>query len=73
MERACRSGARAAVERWFRELTDKAIRAGAFHSAPDLIAAIEKYMQFHNDEPKPLVWFRIHRSRYADNVIPQAA
>ena len=23
---------------------------------PDLIAAIEKYMEVHNDEPKPLVW-----------------
>ena len=44
------------VERWFRELTDKAIRRGVFHSVPDLIAAIEKYMQVHNDEPKPLVW-----------------
>ena len=44
------------VERWFRELTDKAIRRGVFHSVPDLIAAIEKCMQVHNDEPKPLVW-----------------
>lgn len=23
---------------------------------PDLIAAIEKYMQVHNVEPKPFVW-----------------
>jgi len=44
------------VERWFRELTDKAIRRGVFHSVPDLIAAIEKYMQVHNDQPKPLIW-----------------
>ena len=44
------------VERWFRELTDKAIRRGVFHSVPDLITAIEKYMEVHNDEPKPLVW-----------------
>ena len=56
VERACRSGARAAVERWFRELTDKAIRRGVFHSVPDLITAIEKYMEVHNNEPKPLVW-----------------
>ena len=27
------------VERWFRELTDKAIRRGVFHSVPDLIEA----------------------------------
>jgi transposase len=44
------------VERWFRELTDKAIRRGIFHSVPDLIAAIETYMEVHNDEPKPLIW-----------------
>jgi transposase len=44
------------VERWFRDLTDKAIRRGVFHSVPDLIAAIEKYMEIHNDEPKPLIW-----------------
>ena len=44
------------VERWFRELTDKAIRRGVFHSVPDLIAAIEKYMEVHNDEPRPFVW-----------------
>ncbi len=44
------------VERWFRELTDKALRRGAFHSVPDLISAIEGYLAAHNDEPKPLVW-----------------
>jgi transposase len=44
------------VERWFRELTDKAIRRGVFHSVPDLIAAIEEYLQAHNDDPKPFVW-----------------
>jgi transposase len=44
------------VERRFRELTDKAIRRRAFHSVPKLIAAIEKYLEVHDDEPKPLVW-----------------
>ena len=44
------------VERWFRELTDKAIRRGVFHSVPDLIASIEHYLAAHNNEPKPLVW-----------------
>ena len=44
------------VERWFRELTDKAIRRGVFHSVPDLIAAIEDYLSAHNNDPKPLVW-----------------
>ncbi len=44
------------VEQWFRELTDTSIRRGVFHSAPDLITSIEKYLEVHNNEPKPLVW-----------------
>ena len=44
------------VERWFRELTDKAIRRGVFHSVPDLITAIEAFLTAHNDNPKPFVW-----------------
>lgn len=44
------------VERWFRELTDKAIRRGVFGSVPDLIAAIEAYLQANNNNPKPFVW-----------------
>jgi len=44
------------VERWFRELTDKAIRRGVFHSVPELIQAIEAFLTAHNDDPKPFVW-----------------
>ena len=44
------------VERWFRNLTDKAIRRGVFKSVPDLIAAIEEYLSASNDDPKPFVW-----------------
>ena len=44
------------VERWFRELTDEALRRGIFHSVPDLIASIEDYLAAHNNEPRPLVW-----------------
>jgi transposase len=44
------------VERWFRELTDKALRRGVFHSVPDLITKIEEYLAAHNDDPKPFVW-----------------
>ena len=44
------------VERWFRELTTKRIRRGVFKSVPDLIAAIEEYVQVHNANPKPFVW-----------------
>jgi transposase len=44
------------VERWFRDLTDKAIRRGVFRSVPELIAAIEAYLAAHNNDPKPFVW-----------------
>ena len=44
------------VERWFRNLTEKAIRRGVFGSVPDLIAAIENYLQANNDDPTPFIW-----------------
>jgi transposase len=44
------------VERWFRELTDKAIRRGVFGSVPDLVTAIEEYLTATNDNPEPFVW-----------------
>lgn len=44
------------VERWFGELTRKRIRRGVFLSVPDLIAAIEEFMDSWNNNPKPFVW-----------------
>lgn len=44
------------VERWFRDLTEKALRRGAFHSVPDLIEKIEDYIRVNNEDPKPLIW-----------------
>src|SRR5882672_1912532 len=44
------------VERWFRELTEKAIRRGSFLSVPDLKQAIEKFMDAWNENPKPFIW-----------------
>jgi transposase len=44
------------VERWFREITDKRIRRGVFRSVPELIAAIEEYMNNHNQNPRVFVW-----------------
>ncbi len=56
------------VERWFRELTDKALRRGVFHSVPDLIAAIQDYLNAHNDNPKPLIW-----TATADDILAKVA
>ena len=44
------------VERWFRELTDKAIRRGSFVSVPDLKQAIDAFMESWNQDPKPFIW-----------------
>ena len=44
------------VERWFRELTDKAIRHGSFASVPDLKQAIDQFLQAWNEKPTPFIW-----------------
>ena len=44
------------VERWFRELTEKRIRRGVFTNVPELIAAIEEFIDANNDAPKAFVW-----------------
>jgi transposase len=44
------------VERFFAEITTKRIRRGAFHSVKSLEAAIQAYLDQHNDDPKPFKW-----------------
>ncbi len=44
------------VERWFGELTQKAVRRGSFHSVADLEQAIEQFMDAWNANPAPFVW-----------------
>jgi len=44
------------IERWFCDLTDKRLRRGSFASVPDLIAAIEEYLNRHNQNPQVFVW-----------------
>lgn len=44
------------VERFFGLITDDAIRRGAFQSVADLEAAIERYLEQHNADPKPFIW-----------------
>jgi len=45
-----------AVETFFSALTRKRIRRGSFHSIVDLQAAISRYLDEHNADPKPFVW-----------------
>jgi transposase len=66
------------IERWFGKLTDKAIRRGIFHSVPELINAIETYLQANNENPEPFVWTataeqileKVRRGRATLNTIP---
>ncbi len=44
------------VERWFGELTQKAIRRGSFGSVGELKDCIEEFLRVWNQEPKPFVW-----------------
>ena len=44
------------VERWFGELTQKAVRRGVFLSVPDLVQAIEAFLAAWNEDPQPFVW-----------------
>ena len=44
------------VERFFRDLTEDAIREGSFSSVRDLKLAIEIYLAQRNLDPKPYRW-----------------
>ena len=44
------------IERWFKELTDKRLRRGAFTSVADLTEAITTWAEHWNTDPKPFIW-----------------
>jgi transposase len=44
------------VERWFKELTDKRLRRGAFSSVAELAEAITTWVEHWNRDPKPFIW-----------------
>ena len=44
------------VERWLAELTNKAIRRGAFPGVRFLEQAIHDYVKHNNENPQPFVW-----------------
>jgi len=68
------------VERFFRDLTDKRIRRGVFRSVPELIKAIENYIDQHNENSRPFVWTaeandilaKVTRARQALDTSPTA-
>lgn len=44
------------IERWFAGITEKRIRRGSFTSVPSLEKAIQEYLAYNNENPKPFVW-----------------
>jgi len=52
------------AERFFSQLTKKAIRRGVFASVPNLIAAIDAYLTAHNTNPTPFTW-----TKTADQIV----
>jgi transposase len=45
-----------AVETFFSRLTRRRLKRGVFHSIVDLQAAINRFVEDHNAEPKPFIW-----------------
>lgn len=45
-----------AVEGFFAKLTKRRLKRGVFHSVVDLQAAINRFVEEHNDKPSPFIW-----------------
>jgi len=65
------------VERFFRDLSEKALKRGSFYNVDDLIGAIDEYINQHNASPKPFIWTasatdilaKVRRARAAFNKL----
>ena len=56
------------MERWFAALTEKQIRRGVHRSTRELEAAIERFVEVSDDDPKPFVW-----TKTADQILDSIA
>ena len=55
------------VEIWFSILTKQQVRRGAYHDVPELIDAIEHYIDSYNDRAQPFIW-----TKTAEQVLAKA-
>ena len=55
------------VEIWFSILTKQQVRRGVYHDVPELIAAIEHFIDGYNDRAQPFVW-----TKTAEQVLTKA-
>jgi transposase len=56
------------VKTFFWALTRRRLRRGVFRSVVDLHAAINRYLEDHNDDPKPFVW-----TQSADTILAKTS
>ena len=56
------------VERWFGLLSEKQLRRGVHQSSAELEAAIYRYLDVTNEDPKPFVW-----TKTADQILASVA
>jgi transposase len=67
------------VERFFRDITENAIKRGVFPSVKYLKEAIHEYLDSHNENPKPFIWTatasdileKVTRARRKLDMLPQ--
>jgi hypothetical protein len=55
------------VEIWFSILTKQQVRRGVYHDVPELIAAIEHFVEGYNERAQPFVW-----TKTAEQVLTKA-
>ena len=55
------------VEIWFSILTRQQVRRGVYHDVPELIAAIEHFIDGYNQRAQPFVW-----TKTADQILTKA-
>lgn len=55
------------VECWFSILTRQQIRRGVYHDVPELIAAIERFIDGYNRRARPFAW-----TKSADDILAKA-
>jgi transposase len=56
------------VERWFALLTERQLRRGVFRSTQELEAAVRRYLEITNQNPRPFVW-----TKTADEILTNIA
>jgi len=55
------------IEIWFSILTNQQVRRGVYHDVPELIAAIDYFIENYNDRAQPFVW-----TKTAEHIITKA-